>query len=108
MKRNLLILALIVVIGAVSFATGNTRKLGIRPASGEIVDSGIATLEDGFVTVQTSQATSTSKIFLTRTAISPDNTVAPLVVRSVDDGNSFTIESGSGSDDSSVSWMIVN
>lgn len=76
------------------------------PAPVSILAKGRATLVAGTATVTTPYASSATEIFLTRRVTG--GTRGDLRIGTVTDGVSFVIDSASGADTSTVSWMIVN
>jgi hypothetical protein len=66
---------------------------------------GRATLVAGTVTVNTTFASSNCEFFLTNRATG--GTVGTLSIGTVTDGASFVINSSSGTDTSTVSWMLI-
>lgn len=88
--------------------SGNTQTLkltddGGLTLSGNIV--GRAVLVGGTVTVNTSSIQSADEIFLTNRITG--GTAGLLSVGTVTDGTSFVINSASGTDTSTISWMII-
>jgi hypothetical protein len=78
---------------------------GLRVKEGTNAKMGTATLAAGTVTVSNTSVTSTSRIFLT--CQTPGGTPGFLRVSARSSGTSFTILSSSGTDTSTVAWMIV-
>lgn len=76
------------------------------PVPVTILAKGRAVLVAGAVTVTTRHASSATEIFLTRRVTG--GTRGDLRVGTVTNGVSFVINSASGTDTSTVSWMIVN
>lgn len=76
------------------------------PAPVSILAKGRATLVAGTVTVATPYTSSVTEIFLTRRVTG--GTTGDLRIGTVTEGVSFVINSASGTDTSTVSWMIVN
>lgn len=66
---------------------------------------GRATLVGGTATVNTTFASSNCEFFLTNRATG--GTVGTLSVGTITDGSSFVINSSSGTDTSTVSWMLI-
>lgn len=86
-------------------ATGYARSAGVRVYEGVNAKMGTATLVAGTATVSNTSVTANSRIFLTSQA---DGGMPGAVrVSSRVAGTSFTITSSSGSDTSTVAWMIV-
>lgn len=67
---------------------------------------GLATLVAGTVTVATNKVAANSRIFLTRQTTG--GTAGDVAVTARVAGTSFTITSLSGSDTSTVAWLIIN
>jgi hypothetical protein len=67
---------------------------------------GIATLAGGTVTVTSALALTGSVILVSRMV--PGGTLGHLSVPTITNGVSFVINSNSGSDTSSIAWLIVN
>jgi hypothetical protein len=70
------------------------------------VEVGTATLAAGTVTVSNTNVKSDSVVFLTVQA--PGGTLGFLSISAKVVGTSFTISSSSGTDTSTVAWMLVN
>lgn len=99
--------------------TGSTTRLSLDGdtivAPGGLIQSGSLKVESGACgtavlvagtkTVTTTKARTTSLIFLT--VKTPGGTQGYLSVGTVTDGTSFVINSTSGSETSTVAWMIV-
>jgi hypothetical protein len=88
---------------------GNFKLTGkfITPSGANAI-AGIATLSTGSVTVNTNKVATNSVIFLTRNT--PSGTLGELSVpsASIVDGVSFTINSSSATETSTVNWFIIN
>jgi hypothetical protein len=88
---------------------GNLKLTGkfITPSGANAI-AGIATLSTGSVTVNTNKVATNSVIFLTRNT--PSGTLGELSVpsASIVDGVSFTINSSSATETSTVNWFIIN
>lgn len=84
------------------------RRLRERPAPRvvPVAPSGTAVLAAGTVNVPTTAVTALSRVYLTCQA--PGGTPGALYVSTRVAGESFSISSTSGSDTSTVAWMIVN
>lgn len=82
-----------------------TAGRGLMVAEGSNAKMGVATLAAGAATVSTTAVTATSRIFLTNQALG--GTAGFLRVSARTAGTSFTISSSSGTDTSTVAWMIV-
>lgn len=82
-----------------------TAGRGLMVAEGSNAKMGRATLTAGTATVNTTAVTASSEVFLTCQV--PGGTVGFLRVSARTAGTSFTITSSSGSDTSTVAWMIV-
>jgi hypothetical protein len=80
----------------------------MQTATGGAATTGTATLVGGTVTVSTTAVTTSSKIQLTRNT--PGGTLGHLSVpdASIVSRTSFVINSNSGSDTSTVNWLIIN
>jgi hypothetical protein len=78
---------------------------GLSVKEGSNAKMGTATLVAGTVTVSTTRVTANSRIFLT--AQNTGGTPGALRVSARTAGTSFTVTSTSGSDTSTVAWMIV-
>jgi hypothetical protein len=78
------------------------------PATGGAATAGTATLTAGAVTVATTAVTASSIILVTRNT--PGGTAGDLSVpsASITAGTSFVINSASGTDTSTVNWIIIN
>lgn len=83
----------------------NVAGNGIQIAEGANACSGTATLVAGSVVVSTTKVAANSRIHIT--ANSPGGTPGWLRVSARTAGVSFTITSSSGTDTSTVAWMIV-
>jgi hypothetical protein len=66
---------------------------------------GVAVLVSGTFTVNTTAVTANSRIFLTIQV--PGGTIGSPYVSSRSAGTSFIISSASGSDTSTVAWMLI-
>jgi hypothetical protein len=66
---------------------------------------GTATLASGTVTVSDSAITSSSVVHISR--LSPSGTLGNLSVSAVNPGSGFTITSSSGSENSSVAYLVL-
>ena len=87
---------------------GNIRisgKNGLKITEGSNATMGTAVLVAGTKVVATSKVTASSRIFLT--ANTPGGTVGALYVSARTAGTSFTIKSSSGTETSTVAWVIV-
>ncbi|MFE9003093.1 hypothetical protein ACFYOY_13270 [Streptomyces sp. NPDC007875] len=82
-----------------------TAGRGLMVAEGSNAKMGRATLVAGAATVSTTAVTASSEIFLTNQALG--GTAGFLRVSARTAGTSFTITSSSGTDTSTVAWMIV-
>ncbi|MEU1663576.1 hypothetical protein ABZ547_08170 [Streptomyces sparsogenes] len=82
-----------------------TAGRGLMVAEGSNAKMGVATLTAGAATVSTTAVTTNSRIFLTNQALG--GTAGFLRVSARTAGTSFTITSSSGTDTSTVAWMIV-
>lgn len=82
-----------------------TAGRGLMVAEGSGAKMGTATLTAGTATVSTTAVTANSRIFLTNQALG--GTAGFLRVSARTAGTSFTITSSSGTDTSTVAWMIV-
>ncbi|MFJ4637594.1 hypothetical protein ACIP69_18470 [Streptomyces hygroscopicus] len=82
-----------------------TAGRGLMVAEGSNAKMGTATLAAGTATVSTTAVTANSRIFLTNQALG--GTAGFLRVSARTAGTSFTITSSSGTDTSTVAWMIV-
>ena len=82
-----------------------TAGRGLMVAEGSNAKMGRATLAAGTATVNTTAVTASSEVFLTCQV--PGGTAGFLRVSARTAGTSFTITSSSGSDPSTVAWMIV-
>ncbi|WP_275558503.1 hypothetical protein [Streptomyces sp. 5-6(2022)] len=82
-----------------------TAGRGLMVAEGSNAKMGTATLTAGAATVSTTAVTANSRIFLTNQALG--GTAGFLRVSARTAGTSFTITSSSGTDTSTVAWMIV-
>lgn len=78
-----------------SIATGTNASIGTSAA-----------MTGGTITISTTAVTASSKIFLT--AVTPGGTQGTLSVGTIVAGTSFVINSSSGSDTSTVNWLIIN
>lgn len=78
---------------------------GLRVKEGDNATLGVATLVGGTVTVNTTEVTANSRIFLT--AQDTGGTPGALRVSARSAGTSFTITSTSGTDTSTVAWFLV-
>lgn len=89
--------------------TGNvvisTAGKGLKVKEGTNARMGTAVLVAGTVTVSTTAVTATSRIFLTNQVLG--GTAGFLRVSARTAGTSFTITSSSGTDTSTVAWMMV-
>ena len=81
-------------------------KLNIATGSNAII--GTATLSSGTVTVNTTAVTSSSIIYLTCNTPGGTQGFLSAPVGSIVNGTSFTINSSSGSDASTVNWLCIN
>lgn len=89
-------------------AAGTTSRLdALSVVEGTNAKMGIATLLQGTVTVQTTQVTADSRIFLTCQAQTTDGPPGFLRVSTRTAGESFVIRSSSNTDRSQVAWLIV-
>lgn len=82
-----------------------TAGRGLRVAEGSNAKMGTAVLVGGTLVVSTTAVTANSRIFLT--CQTPGGTPGFLRVSARTAGTSFTILSSSGTDTSTVAWMIV-
>jgi hypothetical protein len=84
------------------------RRIQERPSPRivPVAPSGTAVLAAGSVNVPTVDVTTTSRVYLTCQV--PGGTPGALYVSARVASESFTISSTSGSDTSTVAWMIVN
>lgn len=82
-----------------------TAGRGLRVAEGTNAKMGTAVLVGGTKVVATTAVTATSRIYITSNA--DGGTPGWLRVSTRTPGTSFTIQSSSGSDTSTVAWMIV-
>ena len=82
-----------------------TAGRGIYLKEGTNATMGSDVLVGGTVTISTTKVTASSRIFLTSQA--DDGTVGFLRVSSRTAGTSFVITSSSGTDTSTVAWMII-
>jgi hypothetical protein len=85
--------------------TMTTAGSGISIKEGTNATMGSATLSSGTVTVSTTKVTANSRIILTTNSSS--GTVGTPYVSARSAGTSFTITSTSGSDASTVAWVIL-
>lgn len=91
---------------AYSTVSGPQRsENGFGVKEGTNLRMGTATLVGGTVTVANTSVAANSRIFLT--AQSVGGTAGALAVTARTAGTSFTITSTSGTDTSTVAWMIV-
>lgn len=91
------------VTGNISLMSAGNK---IKIATGSNASVGTATLVTGTVTVATTAAATASKIFVT--VVTPGGTQGFLSVPTIVNGTSFTINSTSGTETSTVNWWIVN
>lgn len=84
----------------------NVAGNGIKIAEGSNAKMGTSTLSGGTVTVSTTAVTANSRIFLT--AQTSGAAPGALRVSAITAGTSFVITSTSGTDTSSVAWLIVD
>jgi hypothetical protein len=84
----------------------NTVGSGFKVKEGSNAKMGVATLSAGSVTVSTTAVASTSRIMLTTQ--SPSGTVGTPYIFSRSAGTSFVIHSTSGTDASTVAWVILD
>jgi len=84
----------------------NSVGSGLRVKEGTNGTMGVATLTGGTATVATSAVAASSRILLTIQA--PGGTVGSVYIASRIAATSFVIQSTSGSDASTVMWLIVN
>lgn len=80
---------------------------GLKIKEGTNCKMGTATLVAGTVTVNTTQVTANSRIFLTVQSLGTVTTPKAVAVTARTAGTSFTITSADGTDTSVVAWMIV-
>jgi hypothetical protein len=90
------------VAGNVTLTTAGN---GLKIKEGSNATMGQATLVGGTVTVNTTKVTASSRIFLT-TAVA-GGTLGILSVGAMTVGTSFVINSSSGTDTSTVNWIII-
>lgn len=83
----------------------NTVGKGLKVKEGTNAKMGLATLAAGTVTVSTTAVTANSRIFLTPQAGGGTPGWVRVSARSA--GTSFTITSSSGTDTSTVAWIII-
>lgn len=83
----------------------NTAGKGLRVKEGSNAKMGTAVLSAGTVVVSTTAVTANSRIFLTNQTLG--GTAGFLRVSARTAGTSFTITSSSGTDTSTIAWMIV-
>lgn len=83
----------------------NVAGSGLKIKEGSNAKMGTATLVGGTVTVNTTAVTANSRIFLTTQTLGGTIGVQYISARSA--GTSFTITSASGTDTSTVAWLIV-
>lgn len=97
------------VTGALTVNSGdviaNTAGTGLKIKEGANATMGTATLTLGAATVSTTEVTANSRIFLTSQA--DGGTAGFLRVSARTAGTSFAITSSSGTDTSTVAWLIV-
>jgi hypothetical protein len=79
---------------------------GLQIKEGANAKMGTAVLVAGTVTVNTTKAGAGTRIFLT--TLTPGGTPGFLRVSAIVNGTSFTITSSSGTDTSTVSWLILD
>lgn len=91
--------------GFASEIRGLSAGSGLQIKEGSNAKMGTATLVGGTVTVGNTSVTANSRIFLT--CQTPGGTPGFLYVSARSAGTSFTITSGSGSDTSTVAYLIV-
>jgi len=77
----------------------------LKVKEGTNAKMGLATLAAGTVTVSTTAVTANTRIFLTAQATG--GTAGALRISARTAGTSFTITSTSGTDTSTVAWMLV-
>lgn len=70
-----------------------------------VIRSGTATLAAGSVSVSLPSVTPSSVVLISRLA--PGGTLGQLAVPSVSQGSGFTITSTSGTETSSVAWLVL-
>ncbi len=80
----------------------------INIATGTNASLGTATLSSGTITVNTTAVTSSSKILLTYNTPSGTTGQISAPASGITAGTSFTINSSSASDNSTVNWWIIN
>lgn len=85
--------------------TNNVAGYGLQVVEGTNAKMGTATLVAGTVTVSTTAVTASSRIFLDNQSLG--GTAGFLRVSARTAGTSFTITSSSGTDTSTVAWMLV-
>lgn len=83
----------------------NTAGKGLQVKEGSNAKMGLATLTAGSVVVSTTAVTANSRIFITEQATGGTPGFVRVSARTA--GTSFTITSSSGTDTSTVAWMIV-
>lgn len=91
------------VTGNLALMTAGNK---IKIATGSNASVGTSTLVAGTVTVSTTAAATASKIFVT--VVTPGGTQGFLSVPTIVNGTSFTINSTSATETSTVNWWIVN
>lgn len=87
--------------------TLNTAGNGLSIREGSNAKMGTATLAAGTVTVNTTQVTANSRVFLTVQSLGTVAVPTPIAVTARTAGTSFTITSSDVTDTSVVAWMIV-
>lgn len=92
--------------GRPTVTVGDLKATSLRVMEGTNMTMGSATLSSGTITVNTTQVTANSRIFLTVNGGTLTNVGTPYVSARTP-GTSFTITSTNGSDASDVAWIII-